>query len=437
MIAAADTSTRRFRLNGMRPLRLVAPAVVCLLSSVVIAQAAPLTLDAIIAEAASTNPDLAAARERVRVAELSKQASVSPFLPDVSVGASYQRSGGDTNGVNTSATDAYAVNATARENLFAGGVDYATYRRRQAELDAATANLDAVRATISSNAKTAFARLLYAQKQVDLTLSIQTRRDENVRLVELAYEAGRENKGSYLSAQANAREAQFEVAQARRALRVAQRQVLQVMGRSAFENVVATGTLAAIPPAGNLDLDAIAEQVPAVRAALASRQQAQYDVAIARGQFFPSLEASGNTGKAGSTWPPDNDRWSAGLSVTLPIFQGGRDFNELRSAKAAMRQSGDQSRSALEQAQVDLETAYAGLIDATDHVDVQKEFVHAATVRAEIARSQYTAGLVSYQDWDLIESDLITAQKSNLTFLRDSVIAEADWERTQGKGAVQ
>ena len=398
----------------------------------------PLTLEAVTAEAAAANPDLAAARERVRVAELARKAAAAPFLPDVSVAASYERSGGGAAGVGTvSASDSYAVNATARENLFAGGRDYATFRRRQEELAAATAELDAIRATVSANAKNAFARMLFAQQQVDLTDSIQKRRDENVRLVALAYEAGRENKGSYLSAKANAREAVFEVAQAKRALRVAQRQLLQSMGRSEFEAVEATGTLGAVPPTDMPDFQALAQQVPSVRSAVANAEAARYDVAVARGQFLPSLDASGNKGRTGSTWPPEDDRWSAGVTLSLPIFQGGRDFNGLKSAKAALREISDQSRSALEQAAVDLETNYAGLADAAERAEVQKQFVEATTVRAEIARSQYTAGLVSYQDWDLIESDLITAQKSNLTFLRDAVIAEATWERTQGKGAVQ
>ncbi len=82
---------------------------------------------------------------------------------------------------------------------------------------------------------------------------------------------------------------------------------------------------------------------------------------------------------------------------------------------------------------IELQQAFAASQDAVGKVDVQEKFLHAAQVREEIATSQYTAGLLSFQDWDLIEDDLIANQKTMLASRRDAVIAEATWERIQGK----
>ena len=68
--------------------------------------------------------------------------------------------------------------------------------------------------------------------------------------------------------------------------------------------------------------------------------------------------------------------------------------------------------------------------------DELTEFLAAADLRAEIARTQYTTGLLSFEDWDLIENDLIDNQKAMLASLRDAVLAEAAWEQTLGKGAL-
>lgn len=398
----------------------------------------PQTLGAVVSDAAKANPDLAAARERLRIAQLSKRAAAAPFLPSVSVGASYDRSGGELDGIGTiPAADSYAVSATARESLLNGGKDIAIYRRRLAELVAAQADLDGVRATVSFDVTSAFARLLFAQDQLALTRSIEKRRAENVRLVGLQYDGGRENKGSYLLSKANAHQSSFDVAQAERALRVAQVELLRATGHSEFDMVQATGTLGAVEPASAPDFRALALQVPAVRSAAAAIDAARTDIAAARGDFFPTLDASGSAGRTGPDWPPKDDRWSLGVSLSIPVFQGGRSLYGLKSARAALRLSNDQTRATTDQAALDLESSYATFIDAAQRAQVQQEFLQAATVRAEIARSQYTSGLLSFNDWDIIESNLITTQKSSLTSLRDAAIAEADWERTQGKGAVQ
>jgi outer membrane protein TolC len=59
------------------------------------------------------------------------------------------------------------------------------------------------------------------------------------------------------------------------------------------------------------------------------------------------------------------------------------------------------------------------------------------TLRAEIARSKYNNGLTTFDDWDLIESDLINRQRAVLSSQGNRVVAEAAWEQAQGRGALQ
>ena len=60
----------------------------------------------------------------------------------------------------------------------------------------------------------------------------------------------------------------------------------------------------------------------------------------------------------------------------------------------------------------------------------------AAQVRAEIARSQYTSGLLAFEDWDLIENDLIENEKQALLARRTAARAAAAWDRALGKGVL-
>ncbi len=84
--------------------------------------------------------------------------------------------------------------------------------------------------------------------------------------------------------------------------------------------------------------------------------------------------------------------------------------------------------------EVSLEDSYLKLQDAMGLSQVQEEFLNAALERASIARAQYTNGLVSFQDWDIIEGDLISAQKQSLSALRSSTLSDANWQLVIGAG---
>ena len=67
---------------------------------------------------------------------------------------------------------------------------------------------------------------------------------------------------------------------------------------------------------------------------------------------------------------------------------------------------------------------------------VDSAYVEAAEAREKISRQKYNNGLSTFDEWDLIESDLIKRQKSLLLSERDRVVAEAAWEQVQGKGVL-
>jgi outer membrane protein TolC len=398
-----------------------------------LAAAEVLTWDDSLRAAAAANPDLNAARESVRAAESGRRAAYSPFLPQVTAGAGHSASHVEgTPGV----SDGYSLDLSARQNLFAGGTDRAALTRASAAESQARASLDLVRADVGFQLRAAFARQLYAQDQEALARDIARRRQENSRLVELRFEAGREHKGSALRSRAAWSQADFEAAQAARALATARRALARVMGRSAFEVFTVTGTLTSSAPDAAPDFVALGLLTPSYRRQEAGWTSARAGVSTARGRWLPEVAASGSASRDGGDWPPDRDRWSLGLSASVPLFSGGKDLYDLRGAQADERRARAELEAAGLSAALDLEEAHSGLLDAAGRAAVQREFLEAARVRSEIARGQYTSGLLSFEDWDLIENDLINQQKSWLVSLRDAVVAEAEWDRTRGKGPI-
>ena len=382
-------------------------------------------------EAAQHNPDLAAVDASVQQARFQHRASYGNFYPQLSFDSGYTKAR-----VASGLSSDLSLGLTLSQNLFAGFRDKGQVEQTRAELEAAAATRHGVGAQVSFELKAAFAQLLFAQEQVQLAEAIAARLKENMGMVELRFEAGREHKGSFLRSEANFHEAAFEVEQAKRALVVAQQGLARVLGRTEAGTVRVTGNFDVTPPEETPDFSALARQTPAHQQPEAQLRAAQAAVTVARASFFPELSASGSLTQGGSDLPVDTSGWSAGLFLTLPLFSGGQDFYDLQGARANYRQAQETLHSVDNQLLLDLRQAFAQFQDAIGRAAVQEEFLQASDVRAEITRNLYTTGLVSFDDWDVIENDLISARKQTLASLRDRLIAEGAWELAQGKGAI-
>ena len=192
-----------------------------------------------------------------------------------------------------------------------------------------------------------FAQQLYAQDLIALAENIAARRADNVRLVEMRYEGGRENKGSLLLKQAQLTEARYDVEEAKRALVLAQRQLVSVMGQAGASEFLLDGELICSVPPETISLSELAMLTPTYRSAEANIKSAEQGYIITRSDRFPTITASGSLGLSGDH-DPDNEAWSAGLSVSLPLFRGGVQY--LKSEEECLHKEyvlffGDESRS--------------------------------------------------------------------------------------------
>jgi outer membrane protein TolC len=404
---------------------------ILLMSGLTAASAQTLTWEDCRQEVARNNPELRSAREAVEQAQAQYRARWGVFLPSVQAGAGYDWSGRDSE-----TSESGSWRASASQNLFSGFRDSARVRAAAAAVEAAQCRLERRRADISHELAQAFAALLFAQDWVALSAQIHERRLENLRLVDLRFQEGREHKGSLLRSQALARQSDFEAAKAGRDLRVARENLAKAMGWPGASTLVVTGDWTLLPAAPQSNVLDLVEATPEHRLAQADRRQAQANLAVARSDDYPSLDLNGSFGRSGSGWPPDQDQWGVGVSLSWALFRGGQTWNTVSAAQAAERGAQADAAATDLAVRAALEQALAALADAVENVEVQEQFLVAAEVRAQIARSQYSNGLLSFQDWDTIENDLMDKQKAVLQSRRAALLARAGWLRTQGLSAL-
>lgn len=392
--------------------------------------------------AGENNAQILAAKAQLRSLDYLEDVTKSPFLPQISAYTSYNRSVVDNNvsvGTPTFNSSGTAFNAglSASLNIFSGFGDVGRMWQAQANEQAGQANLRTVKAQVSYDLKNAFESFMYAKEYQKLTQQIIDRRKENLGLVELRYQGGRENKGSVLLSRAYLAQAEYDDLQAQNAQRVSRRALSRALGYDEAAEYDVTGNVPTSEPGTRPVFENIALMTPEYANIRAQEEAAEAAVIVARSSFYPTVDVTGRINEGDNSFFPEQTRTSTlGVNISVPLFVGGRNFNNSRSA-VQLRSVAQQNRMNISRDLLRrLEQAYSSYIEGVMKLKVDSTFRDATTVRAEIARKKYNNGLQTFEDWDVIESDLINRQKTYLQSKRDRVILEAAWEQSQGKGAL-
>jgi outer membrane protein TolC len=389
-----------------------------------------LTWDDCLREAAKNHPDLISAQEAVEQSKDTKAIAQSGLLPQASGSASLATSQSETSG--NSRSSALAISGT--QLLFDGFKTINSTHAAFENIKAAKENFRFTSTQIRLRLRSAFVDLLKAQTLAGLTQEIYTLRRDNLQLIDLRYESGVEHKGALLTAQANLASAEYETHQAKRNLTVAQQELIKEMGRREFSPVAVTGEFTVADDTSvDPDFNLLADRHPAVLKALAQTNAAGYDVKSSRGSFFPTISAEGSAGKSGSGWPPREQGSDAGLRFSIPLFQGGLNAAQLAKNKSIYRGLQAAERSTRDDTVLKLKEAWSALQNAVENIGVQQKVLAATEERSKIAEAQYSVGLIAFDNWTIIEDDLVRQKKSFLDAQAALLKAQAEWIQAKGE----
>jgi len=380
-------------------------------------------------EARKKNPDLLAAAEMIIQSEAEKGQALAVLLPqiDASAGTSTSKSSGDDRG------ESYSYGIEGRQLIFDG-------LKSWYELDQSAQDLIAVRQeyklasmSVRLDLRRAFINLLKAQELVGLTEGIAGRRRQQDGLVNLRYQGGREHKGALLTAQANLASAEYDIKKARRDINVSRDQLHKELGRDLFVPMRAEGVLHIEPiPAGQPDFGILVDGHPTAIELAARTESSRLEHKTSYSEFSPAIYGSAGVRRSDSDWPPADENWSLSLSVSLPIFEGGSRIDEMSRTRSALAESEEDERSGRNEVLLSLQEAWTVLRDADDNVGIQRQFLIAGEERSRIANAQYSTGLISFDNWIIIEDDLVRAQKRYLEARAAAMTTEAGWIHARG-----
>lgn len=367
------------------------------------------------------------------VAETKK--SYSGFFPKLTASL-YEN---ETNSSGAKWARNYGAQLNLNQNLFTGFADSLRMDLAQSSLRLAEANYDNAMASIRSDLLQAFAVAVYANKFKLLTESILKRRHDNLANVQLQYQGGRENKGSVLLSESYVEQALYDDLQAQHNKEIAVDDLKRMLGIAASEDVefqagTDFGEFENNHTEALKDLDTLVAQHPEMRIQEAQVKSSYSNYKIDQSNFYPSMDFNGTYGYLDSKFFPEPYHWSVGFTLTIPLFDGGKDFYSTKSDYAKYLASQNDQKSKRQTIKIKIKSAYNNYLEAQQKEKVDLSFLKASEVRAQIARNKYKNGLMPFDDWDLIENDLIQRQKTSLVSQRDRIIKLAQWQQAQGLG---
>ncbi|TGN06373.1 TolC family protein [Leptospira bandrabouensis] len=412
--------------------------------------------------ALQSNPEFLSAKADYDKAFFENEKSYASYLPTVNVLASARQSSANFSGSGTvndplingssgtgtstnqqtssgesrpTAINRYSVGLSTNQNLFAGFKDKSGIEKTEALLQAAKQTLNDSRLKICFELKSGYAQMLYAKELHQLSEKIKERRTKNRDLVKLRYEVGREHKGSFLLSESFVKQSEFEVSSAFRLFESNVNEMERVISNRLDVSINSEFVYEPIleKKFSEKEKENLLESHPSVMAEQSKVRAAQANIGVAEAGFYPDLNLSATVTRQDDVWLPKPRNYSFGLNLTYPLFNGGRDYYNVKIAKTEYEKSIHTRDAKKNSLLFSLEQSHLNFKNASEQMVVLTEFYKASEIRAMIARSQYSNGLISFENWDIIENDLINREKNLLIGKRDLGLAEATYLRNLGK----
>jgi outer membrane protein TolC len=387
-------------------------------------------------QAEMNNPDVISSRETILQQEATTGVSRAPMLPQVTATASGQKNYTTTSGSSKS-TNSFAYGIEAKQLLFDGFKSWFDLQSAKSKESASHFSYLITSATVRLNLRTAFVNLLKAQELVPIAKEIEVRRKHIMDLVKLHYDSGTDHIGSYDSAKADYASAQADTASAERNLVNAQKTLATLMGLGEDHLLTATGKLE-LPSKYETrpDMTTLAANNPASKKAALAKEAAEYDAKSAMLDFSPKIYGIAGAEKSDDKFPPSSTNYYIGVSVSAPLFSGGSTYYTMKKADSASRQSDADERSVRDTAYRTLDASWNALRDSIENVNVQNQYLSAATERSKIGEVQYMSGSLSFDNWTILENNFVSAKKNYLEACAAVLRAEATWIQSIG-GALE
>ncbi len=417
-----------------------------------------LTLDEAVSIALRQNSTVRKTENNLRSAKAGVKQAFGGFLPSLSASGSWSWNkvkdvGGEQIDyfgtiVNTPASEQdnrnYSISLGGGWTLFDGLANISNFSKSKNQFKAAKLNLIKLKQDIVLQTQTLFFNVVKAQYVVQVRKDNLEYSKKFLEQVETRYKLGAVQKADVYSQKVQAGNAELSLIRAQNDLDNSKTQLLDYLSLNVLDDYVFVSPNMDSLQTFKFD-DNISDVSELVDEALRSRadylaqkfnlKAAQNQVTSARAGFFPTL--SGRYSFSSSSAAVENlfDRniYSAGLTLSIPIFSRFSTSSQVEYAKVAELNAMEDTESYKRKIKMEIKQAYTDLIAAKKGLEVSNSTVEAAKENREINHQKYRLGSATIVEVLKSDSDYQNALSSQIDAQYAFLIQKEKLKNTLGK----
>jgi len=369
------------------------------------------------------NPDIQNANINEQVTEAQIQNKLADWYPQVNFTYNLQHNlqlptfifNGNVSHSGTYNTS--GANFGLTQNIFNRDVLLASRTSKDVR-QAASENTENKKIDLAVLVSKAFYDLILTEQQLKVTDEDIVRTNQSLKDAYYQYQAGIVDKTDYKRATIALNNANAQKKSGEESLKAKKAYLKDLMGyppkevleldydTTQMENEVLMDTLQTVNYNNRIEIQQLQTQ----------QKLQQYNLQYYKWSFLPNLSAFGNynlnylNNQFSKLYSETYPNSFIGLTLTLPIFQGGKRIQEIKEAQFEITQANNDIRSYENQINSDYENALATYKSNLYNYYSLKENLSLASEVYDVIQLQYRSGVKAYLDVITAESDLRTAQ---------------------------
>lgn len=404
-----------------------------------------LTVERCVEIALKRQPSIMAAQGNVDVFYARTGQAEAGYYPFVDATAGYSRfkpstvstgTGTISLGLNKSSHsfDQYNAGINASQMIFDFWKTRTQVNIQKLSADSAKADLMNTEELVILNVKQAYYQVLKSKRNLVVAGETVKQFEQHLEQAKAFYEVGTKPKFDVTKAEVDLGNSQLNLISVRNSLKIAFVILNNAIGVPEAPEYDIEDNLSFSPYSIALKeaVDKAYENRPELRSILLKKKASEESVSLAKKGYFPVLSGLASYAWAGDQFSIDEGGWSAGITLSIPIFSGFSTKHQISEAKANLLVLTANEETLRQSVLLDVQQAYLNLTEAGERITVAELTAKQAQENFDIANGRYAAGVgspIEVTDADVALSNAKTAYNQALY---DYKVARASLEKAMG-----
>ena len=431
------------------------------------AQQFELSLEKALEIALSDNPTIQVAGLEIERQDWVRKQTIGSLLPGVSVSGQYSYSivkQEMAKGLSFGADNSISTQASLSLPLFAPTV-YETLKMNQTQLEQAVESARSSKITLANEVKKGFYNILLAEQSLVVLKESEKSITKTVENTENMYKQGLASEYDLLSAQVQLSNLKPNIIQTENSIKTSKMLLKMYLGLPAEADFTLVGSLdqmadqasVSTTPTNEVDLS----NNPDLRALDFQARLLNHQLRLTNASRMPTIAAfsnfifSGNDNTmdfgsmmgggagagsgSGSGSSAKKEWWwqnplSAGLTISIPLFSGGRNLNKASEIRNSINQLSLQRDYLTQSVNIQATNAFNAILTAREKMSSNEITVRQAQKAYDIALVRYNQGVGTILELNSSELSLTQAKLNYSQATYDYLAARADYEKIIGEG---